>query len=73
MDAIVTDKHRMTSDTLQKIRESQAALLKDAPLAQHFLDALSHDDTQWNPASFAKTPLRRLNSLRSMADAGFSE
>ena len=71
MHAIVKDKHFMTPDILRKIHESQASLLEGDPLAQHFLDALSPGG-QWSPASFIKTPFRRLNSLRSMADAGFS-
>ena len=71
MEAIVEDKDLIASETLQKIRGSQAALLEGDQLAQHFLAALNRD-TQWSPSSVERSPLKRINSLRSMADAGLS-
>ena len=72
MEAIVEDTDLIASETLQKIRESQAALLEGDQLAQHFLAALNRD-AQWNPSFVEREPLKRINSLRSMADAGFSD
>ena len=71
MESIVEDKDLITSETLQKIRESQTDLVGRDPLAQHFLAALN-SEVQWDPSFVGKKPLRRINSLRSMADAGFS-
>jgi len=71
MEAILKDKDLIASDTLQKIREGQKSLLEADSLAQHFLAVLSGDE-QWNPSSIInKSPLKRTNSLRSMADASF--
>lgn len=72
MEAVIQDKDLISSETLQKIRESQADLLERDPLAQHFLTVL-HRDAPWNPSSVETPPLKRVNSLRSMADAVFSE
>ena len=72
MEAIVEDTDLIASETLQKIRESQAALLEGDQLAQHFLTALNRD-AQWNPSFVEGNPLKRINSLRSMADAGLAD
>lgn len=71
MDDIMKDKDLIAPETLQKIRESQASLLEGNPLARHFLAALERED-QWNSSSIEKKTLRRIHSLRSMADAGLS-
>ena len=72
MEAIVEDKDLIASETLQKIQESQTALLEGDQLAQHFLAALNRD-AQWDPSFVERNPLKRINSLRSMADAGLSD
>jgi hypothetical protein len=71
MDAIVKDKHLIAAETLQKIHEGHSALFADDPLAQHFHAALAGDE-QWDPSSIEKKPLKRTDSLRSMADVALS-
>ncbi|RZI43805.1 hypothetical protein EGT07_08555 [Herbaspirillum sp. HC18] len=69
MAALVSDKDKILPETLGKVIENQAALMKSDLLAEHFLSALK-GEVAWNPAPHrvATRPLQRKQSLRSMID-----